>query len=401
MRLLIAFDKFKNSLTAAEACELVASIFKARHSDWPVDVCPLSDGGEGFGQILTQSASGALEEVRTRGPRGGEFAAEIGVVFAGSIPSAARAMLPMALRDEDRVGIVEMASASGLELLSMSQRDPWETDSRGTGQLLRCAAEAGVRAILLGVGGSATNDLGLGALAELGVEAVDSDGELVAPITPAQWERISGFRGRLPEGFPAVFIACDVKNPLLGESGCTAVYGPQKGLAPEDVSRMEAGAARVAGLLAAHFSRPESLAAEPGMGAAGGIGFGLRCAGAAQLIPGAEFVAAWLDLSRHLADCDIVLTGEGRFDASSLQGKGPGDLVRRAANLGKQAFVLAGSVEQNLPVPGGMEIAAISPANLPLAEALARGREFLAQAASKIVSRLEHLPEQHALIKER
>ncbi len=216
-------------------------------------------------------------------------------------------MFLVSLLEDARVGIVEMATASGLQLLSMGQRNPWETDSRGTGQLLRVAAESGVRAILLGIGGSATNDLGLGALAELGVEAVDSTGAAVEAMEPAHWGKIEGFRGQLPEGFPPIFIVCDVRNPLLGDSGCTAVYGPQKGLLPGDVARMEREVARVSRLLADHFAREASLAGEPGMGAAGGISFGLRCAGSAELIPGAEFVAGWLNLERHLRDCDIVL----------------------------------------------------------------------------------------------
>jgi glycerate kinase len=125
------------------------------------------------------------------------------------------------------------------------------------------------------------------------------------------------------------------------------------------------------------------------MGAAGGIAFGLKCAGYATLIPGAELVAAWLDLDRHLADCDVVLTGEGRFDLSSLHGKGPGDLLRRAAAMGKNVFVLAGSSMQNLPVPHGVKVLSISPSHLPLSEALNRGAEFLSQAVTEIIPQLE------------
>ena len=386
MKILLAFDKFKGSLSAEQACEVAARVLAAAHPSWTICACPLSDGGEGFGRILTKSAKGDWSDVRVRGPGGGEVTAGAGIVFTRCIPPAARAMLPVSLDGGDRVGIVEMALASGLVLLPAGSRNPWETDTRGTGQLMRSSADAGARAILLGVGGSATNDLGLGALAELGVCPLDSSGSPVDPVSPDQWERISGFRGRLPAGFPGVFIACDVKNPLLGPSGCAAVYGPQKGLLPEDVARMDAGADRVARLLARHFGLPESLASEPGMGAAGGIAFGLRCAARAEVLPGAEFVAAWLDLDRHLEECDVVITGEGRFDATSLQGKGPGELLRRASSLGKKAFVLAGSVEHALP--GADAAIAITPGGLPLAEALARGPEFLALAVARIEARL-------------
>ncbi len=384
MQVLIAFDKFKNCLSAAGACELAGRALARRHPDWQIGLCPLSDGGEGFGRILTRSGCGTWAVAQVAGPRGELVAAGFGIVLAGSIPSAARALLPVSLGDADGVAIIEMAEASGLALLPMDRRDPWQGDTRGTGELMRSAAEAGARVILLGVGGSATNDLGLGALAELGVEPIDAAGERVDPVTPAQWERICGFRGGLPGGFPPVFIACDVANPLLGPQGCSAVYGPQKGLLPGDVQRMEFGAARIAHLLANDFGQPESLAAEPGTGAAGGISFGLRCAAQAQIIPGAEFVAAWLDLDRHLSACDILLTGEGRFDATSLKGKGPGDVVRRAASAGKKVFIFAGSAEAGLPLPPGVTVVPISPSDLPLEEALARGGEFLARAVAQV-----------------
>lgn len=389
MNILLAFDKFKNSMAAEEACEVASRAIRAHNSTWTLTSCPLTDGGEGFARILTQSAGGSWLEVRVSGPCGDEVESGLGIVTAGSIPRPARAMLAVSLKDEDPVAIIEMATASGLAMLSPVKRDPWLTDTRGTGQLLRRAAELGVRAILLGVGGSATNDLGLGALAALGIQGVDINGNPVEQSAPAGWQRIRGFQGRLHENFPPVFIACDVRNPLLGPSGCSAVYGSQKGLRAEDLPAMESGMERMASLLSAHFACSRSLVDEPGMGAAGGIPFGLCCAGAGCLIPGAEFVAAWLDIEERVSNSDIVFTGEGRFDTSSLQGKGPGDVLRRAVAMGKKVYLLAGTVEQGMGVPSSVHAEAISPPGMPLEEALPRGREFLTAAVEKISAAIQ------------
>jgi glycerate kinase len=379
MRALISFDKFKDALSARRACEVAAAALRSRHPDWTLDLCPLTDGGEGFAETLTTAAGGRLELHEVSGPRRLHLPAPVGYLETSHLPVAARALLP-GMPVEGRVAVIGLAAASGIELLPRDQRDPWRTTTFGTGELLARARDKNAGAILLGVGGSATNDLGLGALAALGFRFVARNGTPVAVPTPDQWERIARIEP-VATRLPPLFIACDVTNPLLGPRGATATFGPQKGLAAADVPKLEAEMTRLAALLCAACGQPAALVATPGAGATGGLPFGLMAGAGAILVPGFELVSAWLDLPARLAAADVVLTGEGRFDATSLGGKGPGSLVREARRLGKSAHVFAGSVD----LPAGSEIAthAITPPGLPLAEALPRTAEFLSAAIAR------------------
>ncbi|MBS0632809.1 MAG: glycerate kinase [Verrucomicrobia bacterium] len=371
MRALLAFDKFKDALTAPQACDLTAAVLRRTHADWSLDLCPLADGGEGFAEILTRAAGGRLITQTVTGPRGAPVAAAFGLVRWEKIPTAARTRLdlPAGLPASAEIAVIEMAAASGLALVPYGERDPWHANSLGTGELMRAATAHDAAAILLGVGGSATNDLGLGALAALGLEFRTTTGDTVALPTPATWPSIARLEKRVRADLPPVRIACDVSNPLLGPNGCAAIYGPQKGLLPADRTRMENASARLALMLAAHCGQPESLMDRTGAGAAGGIAYGLMAAAGAILLPGADLVGAWLDLEARIAAADLVITGEGRFDDSSLSGKGPGEVARRALELGKAACVFAGSVTVTTP-HAGLQLHAITPPGVPLPEAL-------------------------------
>lgn len=383
-RVLLAFDKFKDALTAQAAGRAVAATLHELQPGWSIDLAPLTDGGEGFATILTQAAKGREVPCVATGPRGGRQPAGFGLVPVPAIPAGARAQLQ--LSGESKAGatvaIIEMAAISGLALLPQDQRDPWQTTTFGTGELMREAAAAGAGAILLGVGGSATNDLGLGALAALGLEFTDAVGRPVHPPIPAEWSRIVRISGRVPATLPPVFIACDVTNPLLGPRGAAAVYGPQKGLRPVDHARLERETERIADLLCDHCGQPGALKGLPGTGAAGGISFGLMAAGGAKLLPGFDLVAAWLDLETKLAAADIVITGEGRFDESSLEGKGPGAVAARALALGKTVHVFAGQVAA--AARPGLALHAITPPGTPLAQALREAAQNLAAAARRV-----------------
>jgi glycerate kinase len=381
MRVLIAFDKFKDALSAERACAVAAETLRAAHPDWEVDECPFTDGGDGFARILTAAAGGEIVDVNVLGPRGCQVSAPVGLVRAGDLLPAtlARLRLPASPSKAPRIGVIDLASASGLGLLAYPERDPWLTSSIGTGQLIREAQRRGCTAILLGVGGSATNDLGLGALAALGLELLDANGAVIPVPTPARWHRIYRLRGKMPPDLPAIRIACDVTNPLLGPEGCTASFGPQKGLCPEDLVRMEAAAARMADRLCDHFGQPSTLADAPGSGAAGGIAFGLRAATGALLLPGADLVAEWLKLEERISRSDIVFTGEGRFDSGSLRGKGPGAIVAKAIQAGRKTHVFAGAIAgRNYTTTARLH--AITPPDLPLADALPRTAELLRAA---------------------
>jgi glycerate kinase len=382
MRVLIAFDKFKDSMSALTACDVASGALASLASKPEVDVCPLSDGGEGFAGILTRAAVGREDSAQVVGPRGTPLAATYGVVDLARIPAGARRLLGAEAVGSGSIGIIEMAAASGLALLAAGERDPMRTSSVGTGQLLRAAAAEDVRAIVLGVGGSATHDLGLGALEALGLGYVDAEGGMLAPLVPADWPRLAGILGKVVQGLPPILIACDVDNPLLGPRGALATYGPQKGLRPQDAAMLEEEGARIAALMCSTFGRDAGLVSTPGAGAAGGIAFGLMAAAGARLLPGFELVSSWLDLEGRLASADIVLTGEGRFDDSSLQGKGPGALARRALELGKRVHVFAGQVRLSHPVPG-LLTHSVTPAGMPLSDALANAPGFLFSAVKR------------------
>ncbi len=379
MRVLVAFDKFKDSLTSPAACALAADALRAARPDWQLDLCPLTDGGEGFCDILTRAAGGTVEKFSVAGPRGDPIDAEVGFVALEKIPPGARALLAIGNRDSKiknpTVAVIEMACASGLALLAPDQRNPWHASTLGTGELLRAAARPGVAAILLGIGGSATNDLGLGALAALGLEFYSTHGEKIFPPVPASWPDISRFGGRVAGDLPPIRIACDVTNPLLGPRGAAAIYGPQKGLAAGDVTKLDHSAARLALMLCHHCGTPDLLIDLPGAGAAGGLGFGLMAAARAQLLPGFDLVSAWLDLAPKISVADLVITGEGRFDESSLTGKGPGAIAAQAIALGKRVHVFAGAVRA--PARDGLTLHAITAEGTPLTEALRAAEQNL------------------------
>ncbi len=386
MRVLLAFDKFRDALTAQQACEAAANALRELHPGWSLDLCPLADGGEGFAAILTAAAGGTLQQVPVNGPRGDPRPAHFGLVTAGTIP-AARALLGLpALPAAAPVAVVELAQASGLALLPPDQRDPWQTTTFGAGQLIRIAAgEFGAQAVVLGVGGSATNDLGLGALAALGLDFLTESGESLLPPVPARWPQLARIAGNIRPSLPPLRIACDVDNPLLGPNGAAATYGPQKGLHPEDIQRLDHASARIALMLCAHSHRPDTLMDMPGAGAAGGTAFGLLCGAGAQLVPGSTLVAAWLDLDARLAAADVVLTGEGCFDATSLTGKGPGTILARARALGKPAHVFAGCAEPQTAGfgdPALQRLHVITPAGIRLPDALRDAAANLAGAVA-------------------
>jgi glycerate 2-kinase len=383
-RVLVAFDKFKGSLSAPAACDIARRVIARERPGWHVDVAPLTDGGDGFCRILTSAAGGQTYECQARGPlhdsaAATTVAAPIGVVALAGLPLRARELLDLDARAQ-KLALVEMASISGLALVPRDRIDVWRSSTYGTGELLAAAADLGVDAILLGVGGSATSDLGLGALDALGLELVSARGERLHPPVPELWPRAAAFSGVLRDGLPPLRIACDVDNPVFGPRGAAAVYGPQKGLRPEDLERFEREAKRVATLLVEHLGLGSDALRAPGSGAAGGIAFGLAAAAGARLVPGSALVSAWLQLEARLRAADWIVTGEGRYDASSASGKGPGALVAAARAAGRRCAVFAGSIalERAGATPSEpCELIAISDPALPLDRALAEAAQNL------------------------
>ncbi len=383
MRVLVALDKFKEALAAPAACAAVAAGLRAAHPDWTLDLCPLADGGDGFVAALTADGRGETRATTVAGPLGQPVSAAWALVPPAAIPRAALDRLGFA--GPAPLAVIEMAACSGLALVPRDRRAPWQSSSHGVGQLLLAAAHAGAGALLLGVGGSATNDLGLGALHALGWRALDGAGRPVDPPTPGRWAEIVRLAPPPPATprLPPIHIACDVANPLLGPRGATFAYGPQKGLAPAELPLLDAAMARTAALLAAATGSSPALFDTPGAGAAGGVAAGLMAAAGARLVGGFDLVADWLDLRRRLARADLVITGEGAFDDSSLAGKGPGGLARAALAAGKRTVVFAGRIQMREPPPG-LVLRPITPPGLPLAEALPATARLLEASAARL-----------------
>jgi glycerate kinase len=386
MRALIAFDKFKDALSAVEACRITADVLRAAQPDWQIDRCPLADGGDGFAELLTRAAGGELRRAKVTGPLGAPVEAVYGIIAVAGLTAEARALLGIQnpksnLGNSATVAVVEMAQASGLALVPSAQRDPWRTTTRGTGELILAAARENVAAIVLGVGGSATHDVGLGALSALGFTAHAADGALIANPIPETWAALANIGGKLTTPLPPLFIATDVTNPLMGTFGAANVFAAQKGLLEEDFTRLEYMTGRVAAMLCTLAGKHPRLCETPGSGAAGGLAFGLHCAAGARLLPGFNLVSAWLGLDARLAAADVVITGEGSFDAGSLAGKAPGEIARRALALGKKVHVFAGRIATPAE---GFVAHPITPPGVDLATALHGAPANLAAAVRSV-----------------
>lgn len=392
MRVVIAFDKFKNSMSAGEACKVAEDCLRELHQSPELSSFPLSDGGEGFAEILTAKMGGELRRAEVTGPLFEKLQAHYGwvPVFDGAT---------LEVDSNGPLAIIEMAQASGLESVPEQSRDPWKTTTRGTGELIKRAAEEGAGAILLGIGGSATNDCGFGALEVLGLRAYDRSLQPVELATPNRWKEINSLGSMVEMGkkIPPIRIACDVENPLTGERGASSVYGPQKGLRDEDLERMERAMDKMARRLLGLMGHPpdafEARMREPGAGAAGGIGFGLRtCLRNVEFVNGFQTVARLTGLSKGIAGASVVLTGEGRFDRSSLEGKGPGGVLKLCPK-GSRCVIFVGSVEASLgnvfSDQPQVELIPISPSDMPLSQALEQGPELLRRSIRDWISRLD------------
>ena len=320
LRVLVVPDKFKGTLTAGEAATAIVEGWRSERASDVFDILPMSDGGDGFGDVV-----GSLLGAEQR---------ECATVDASGRPRNAAWWH----HEGSRTAVIEAAQANGLALLPRAAYHPFQLDSFGLGAVLCEAERAGVAHVYVGLGGSATNDGGFGLARSLGWAFFDAhDRELCSWTELEGLSRVSAPRSRVE--LERLTVAVDVQNPLLGALGATQVYGPQKGLAPHELPRAEACLSRLAEVLG-----PE-LALAPGAGAAGGLGFGLQVFCGGVLEPGAEVFARLSRLEQRIASADIVLTGEGRLDATSFMGKGVGAVAAGAARAGKPCWCLAGSAE--------------------------------------------------------
>ncbi len=341
---LVAFDKCKGSLSATELCNLSEKILSKRFKGSKTTKIPLTDGGEGFSQILTESVTGNLLEYDVKDSLGGERNITLGVCEIQDLNLQVARLLK--LPEKGKLAIVEMAQAAGLADLTECQRNPWQTSTFGVGQMLRQAALLEVDAILLGIGGSSTNDAGLGAMAALGARFINDQGHTLAFPKPSDWKTVHTVDCSKLMDLPSLYIACDVDNTLLGKNGATSQYGPQKGLPVSQISQFEDEMIKILGKLKSCFPQAMEKSRNKGSGAAGGLGFGLSLSYDVSLLSGFELVSKWFDIKQNIQNADFVITGEGRFDMTSLNGKGPFEILRLASENRVPSLVMAGSVER-------------------------------------------------------
>lgn len=367
MNVLIAADKFKGSLTAAEVAQCVAAGLRRAVPDVVVESVPVADGGDGTVDAAV-AAGFERREVTVTGPLGEPVRA----VYA--------------LRPADGAAVVEMAEASGLRHLPPGVFAPLTATTYGTGEVLRAALDAGARSVVLGVGGSATTDGGAGMLAALGARFLDAGGAPVGPggaaLAGLVSADLSGLDARLAE--VDVVLAGDVDNPLLGAKGAAAVYGPQKGASVEDVRVLDAALRRYAQVLDA-----VGAADAPGAGAAGGVGFGALVGLRATFRPGVQVLFEMLGFDAALARADLVITGEGSLDGQTLHGKAPAGVAAAARSLGLPVVAVCGRVALSPAALGAAGIRrayALTEVEPDVARCVVEARPLLERVAERLAA---------------
>jgi glycerate kinase len=369
LNILIAPNAFKDAASATEAADAIAKGLLASALAPRCERFPVADGGDGTGELLIERLGGEQRRASVRDPLGRRIDASYGLV--------------------GRTALVEMAAASGLRLLRPDERDPLRVTSFGAGQLIQAALGVGAQRVLLGVGGSATVDGGAGLLEALGADFLDASGAPLAdlPRDLARLEVIdlAGVPPSLAGG--ALVVLCDVGNPILGPAGAAAVYGPQKGASPAVVMALEAALTRFCDVIRRQTGR--NVAQLPRGGAAGGVAAGLAGLLDAHLVRGIDYFLDETGFDAALERADLVVTGEGRIDAQTLQGKAPMGVATRAKARGVPVAAFAGQIGDAADLARAFDLVLpIADPPRPLAEALARTEEDLTRAARALGDQL-------------
>ena len=340
MKILIAPDKFKGALNAREIAENIATGLLDIFPDAQIELVPMADGGEGTAEAICEARGCSWLECKEHDPLGREIDARYGWI------------------DQEKLAVMEMSEAAGMRRLSESERDPIRATTFGVGEMILDASKRGANEIIIGLGGSATNDGGFGMARALGfrffsdaeeltgaVSDLQSMTKIEAPVVAFVPTANSTMQpARLPLQLKIV-AAVDVKNPLLGENGATRVFGPQKGASERDLDNLERALSRLGDVVATEFGF--DYRNETGAGAAGGLGFGLLSFCGARIRPGFEVVAEAVGLEAKMKDVDLVITGEGSLDRQTLEGKTPAGVARLARKLGKPVFAIVGRASED------------------------------------------------------
>lgn len=332
MKVVVAIDSLKGSLTSLEAGEAIQEGILRAISDAEVIVRPLADGGEGTVEALTRGMNGRYEKITVTDPLGRPTDAVYGIL------------------EDSHTAIIEMSATAGITLIDAKDRNPMNTTTYGVGEMIKDAIGKGCRHFFIGIGGSATNDGGIGMLQALGYGMLDTEGKQVSLGAKGLAELVSiTDEDVLPELKKCTFqIACDVKNPLCGEKGCSAVFGPQKGATPDMITQMDSWLGKYALLTANRYKKADSQ--YPGTGAAGGMGFAFLSYMNAELRSGVQIVLEETKLEEYVKDADIVVTGEGCLDGQSVMGKAPIGVAALAKKHHKKVIAFAGCVTEDAKV---------------------------------------------------
>jgi glycerate 2-kinase len=361
MRILIAPDKFKGSISAAVAAQAIADGLREGGLEADYVLAPIADGGEGFAEAMGVALGASWITCKALDPIGREVDCRYAWV------------------DAQKLAIIEMAEASGLWRLTPEERDPLRANTFGTGQLMRDAVERGARKILVGLGGSATTDGGVGMAAALGYDILTSDNDDLEP-NPGNLIALVRIENSNVVEMPEIVAACDVQNPLLGERGTARVFAPQKGADAKTVEHLEASLRQLAEIVT------ESLECDfkdtAGAGAAGGIGYGLMSFCGAKVQSGFDLLAETIRLEDRVKESDLVITGEGRLDAQTLEGKGPAGVAQLARKHGKPVLAFGGGIDADAENLFDATVPIIDQP-IPLGEAMRRGAELLQRAARR------------------
>lgn len=368
MRILIAPDKFKGSLGAREVAENVARGLRQALPEAKIVIMPMADGGEGTAQVICSALGGSWLKCNAHDPLG----REIDVRYAWI--------------EKAQVAVVEMSEAAGMRRISESERDPLRANTFGVGEMILNAEKHGARKIIIGLGGSATNDGGLGMARALGFRFFKGQEELNCEVSELQ--KLTRIQEPKNLSLPNIVAAADVKNALLGERGATRVFGPQKGATDDKIDILERGLTRLAEAVANQFGFDYSN--EPGAGAAGGLGFGLMSFCGAKIRPGFDVVADAVALETKMKDMDLVVTGEGSLDRQTLQGKTPAGVAKLARRLGKPVYAFAGRADRDQEVRELFDrVYVVRPAGMNEQESVARAAGLLVQSARKLAEDLK------------
>ena len=330
MRILIAPDSYKNALSALEVAKSLKSGLQKVFQDAEFEILPMADGGEGTVEALIDATGGQIIKTRVHDPLMRPIESSFGVTGDGI------------------TAVIEMASASGIQLITSEERNPLITTTFGTGELIHAALDRGCRDIILGIGGSATNDCGMGMAAALGIKFLDQSGNSVGPGggMMAEVTRIdmNGLDERIRE--TKIMVACDVTNPLTGPNGAAHVYGPQKGADPEMVKKLDSNLMKFSKVISEQLDK--EVGKIPGAGAAGGLGAGLIAFLDGELVEGVPIIAAKTGLEEAVAKADIVITGEGGIDFQTQFGKTPYGVAQVAKKHGKPVIAVAGTIGKGI-----------------------------------------------------